>query len=83
LIVVRESYQTTEVELLQEHTRDKVRRRVTLSVPASCDGTTGQAPVSGGPGCCSLSIELPSRGNDNGRRHEIIIMHLNDQVSVI
>ena len=34
LIVGRESYQTTKVELLQEHTRDKVRRRFTLSVTA-------------------------------------------------
>ena len=50
LIVVRESYQTTKVELFQEHTRDKVRSRFTLSVTACFDGTTGQAPVSGGPG---------------------------------
>ena len=34
LIVGRESYQTTKVELLQEHTRDKVRRRFTLLVTA-------------------------------------------------
>src|SRR3954463_959510 len=34
LIIVRESYQTTKVELLQEHTRDKVRRRFTLLVTA-------------------------------------------------
>src|SRR4051812_18482350 len=36
---------STEVELLQEHTRDKVRRRFTLSVTARFDGTTGKAPM--------------------------------------
>src|SRR3954469_5479021 len=34
-----------KVELLQEHTRDKVRRRFTLSVTARFDGTTGKAPM--------------------------------------
>ena len=34
LIVGRESYQTTKVELLRDHTRDKVRRRFTLLVTA-------------------------------------------------
>src|SRR3954471_17100149 len=34
LLVSRESYQTTKVELYQEHTRDKVRRRFTLLVTA-------------------------------------------------
>ena len=34
LIVVRESYQTTKVEIFQEHTQDKVRRQFTLSVTA-------------------------------------------------
>src|SRR3954471_11943749 len=34
LVVGRESYQTTKVELLQEHMRDKVRRRFTLLVTA-------------------------------------------------
>ena len=34
LIVGRESYQTTKVKLLQEHMRDKVRRRFTLLVTA-------------------------------------------------
>src|ERR1041385_4740820 len=32
LLVSRESYQTTKVELYQEHTRDKLRSRVTLLV---------------------------------------------------
>ena len=45
LIVGRESYQTMKDELLQEHTRDKVRRRFTLLVTACFDGTTGQAPM--------------------------------------
>ena len=45
LIVFRESYQTMKVELLQEHPRDKVRRRFTLLVTACFDGTTGQAPM--------------------------------------
>ena len=34
LIVGRESYQATKVELLQEHTQDKVRTRFTLLVTA-------------------------------------------------
>src|SRR3954470_22303380 len=34
-----------KVELYQEHTRDKVRRRFTLLVTARFDGTTGQAPM--------------------------------------
>src|SRR3954463_4093425 len=34
MLVSRESYQTTKVELYQEHTRDKVRRRFTLLVTA-------------------------------------------------
>ncbi len=34
LLVFRKSYQTTKVKLFQEHTRDKVRRRFTLSVTA-------------------------------------------------
>src|SRR4051812_35207777 len=34
LLVSRESYQTTKVELYQEHTRDKVRSRFTLLVTA-------------------------------------------------
>src|ERR1041385_5262040 len=34
LLVSRESYQTTKVELYPEHTRDKVRRRFTLLVTA-------------------------------------------------
>ena len=70
LIVVRESYQTMKVELPQEHTRDKVRRRFTLSVTASCDETTGQAALAlvmgGEPGYCSLSVELPSQGDEKG-----------------
>ena len=69
LIVFCESYQTTKVELFQEHTRDKVRRRFTLLVTACFDRTTWQAlaPVVGsGPGCCSLSVVLISRDNDNG-----------------
>src|SRR3954462_2015634 len=46
LIVGRESYQNYEkVELYQEHMRDKVRRRFTLSVTARFDGTTGKAPM--------------------------------------
>ena len=45
LVVGRESYQTTKVELLREHTRDQVRRRFTLSVTARFDGTTGKAPM--------------------------------------
>ena len=36
---------STKVELYQEHTRDKVRRRFTLSVAARVGGTTGQAPT--------------------------------------
>ena len=38
LIIGHESYQTTKVELLQEHARDKVRRRFTLLVTARFDG---------------------------------------------
>src|SRR3954467_338585 len=34
LLVSRESYQTTKVELYQENTRDKLRRRFTLLVTA-------------------------------------------------
>src|SRR3954467_418412 len=34
-----------ESRALTEHTRDKVRRRFTLSVTARFDGTTGQAPM--------------------------------------
>ena len=34
LVVGRESYQTAKVELLQEHTRDKVMSRFTLLVTA-------------------------------------------------
>ena len=45
LTVVCESYQTTKVELFQEHTRDKVRRRFTLLVTTCFDGTTRQAPM--------------------------------------
>src|SRR4051812_25759693 len=35
----------TKVELLKEHTRDKVRRRLTLLVTARVCETTGQAPM--------------------------------------
>ena len=43
LIVVRKSYQTTKVKLLQENTRDKVRSRFTLLVTAETwwDDTAG------------------------------------------
>src|SRR3954471_5939176 len=34
-----------ESRALPEHTRDKVRRRFTLSVTARFDGTTGKAPM--------------------------------------
>ena len=78
LIVVRESYQTTKFELFQDHTRDKVRRRFTLSVTACFDGTTGQAATGsgngGGPCCCSLSVVLTSRATIMVVREIIIKM---------
>ena len=36
---------STKVELYQENTRDKVRRRFTLLVTARVGGTIGQAPT--------------------------------------
>src|SRR4051812_34774826 len=36
---------STKVELYQEQTRDKVRRRFTLLVTAQVGGTTGQTPT--------------------------------------
>src|SRR4051812_1667763 len=41
----RELPKLRKVELYQEHTRDKVRRRFTLLVTARFDGTTGKAPM--------------------------------------
>ena len=42
--------------VVQEHTRDKVRRRFTLLVTTRVGGMTGQAAYGsgyrGGPGCC-------------------------------
>ena len=58
MIVVRESYQTTKVELLQEHTRDKVRRRFTLSVTARFDRLTGQAATGSGNGRWTWLLSL-------------------------
>ena len=53
LLVSRESYPTTKVELLQEYSRDKVRRRFTLSVIAETwwDNRAG-TDVTGGPDYC-------------------------------
>src|ERR1041385_1683535 len=53
LLVSRESYQTTKVEIYQEHTRDKVRRRFTLLVTAETWwDDRASTDVTGGPDCC-------------------------------
>ena len=41
----REIPYCTKVELFKEHTRDKVRRRFTLSITARVGETIGQAPL--------------------------------------
>ena len=83
LIVVRESYPlTTKVVLLQERPRDKVRRRVTLLVPARCDGMTGQAVTAWRETWDWLLFVvrmLPSLSDDNGHLREILIMRLMDR----
>ena len=47
-----------KVELLQEHTRDKVRRRFTLSVTTRLDGMTGQAATGSGNGRWTWLLSL-------------------------
>ena len=81
LVVVCESYQITKVELLQEHTRDKVRRQVTLLVPARCYGTIGQTGTAGVRSARTLVVVrmLISQIDDNGRLREVIIRCLMDQ----
>src|SRR3954470_21064493 len=54
----RELPKPRKVELYQEHTRDKVRRRFTLLVTARFDGTTGQAPMYWWSCRCPLSVVL-------------------------
>ena len=73
---------TRKVVLLQERPRDKVRKRVTLSVPASCYVTIGQSVAAWRERWAWLLFVvrmLTSRSDDNGHLRKIIIMCLMDR----